>query len=155
MKTFRISILIFISIVWHTSLKSQPGKPFIENFSPDIYQNDYTSGPQNFGIIQDNCGIIYIANVDGILEYDGINWRMIPGTDIDIRNFDKDKSGRIYCGGTNELGFLEADKMGKVFYHSLVNYLSAEKPYFSILQTKVVGDNVFFLSDNILFCWDG
>ena len=155
MKTFRIFLLLFISIVWHTGLKSQPGKPFIENFSPDIYQNDYTSGPQNFGIFQDNCGIIYIANVDGVLEYDGINWRMIPGTDLDVRNFDKDKSGRIYCGGINEVGFFQADKTGKVFYHSLMNYLSAEKSYFSILQTKIVGDKVFFLSDNILFCWDG
>ena len=31
----------------------------------------------NWGSVRDNRGILYVANLSGILEYDGVSWRQI------------------------------------------------------------------------------
>src|SRR4030042_743059 len=45
----------------------------IRNFSPREYKNR----PQNWAIIQDQRGVLFFGNNSGILEFDGIFWRII------------------------------------------------------------------------------
>src|SRR5438270_10095200 len=35
------------------------------------------AGTQNFAVAQDERGIIYVGNLAGVLEYDGVRWRLI------------------------------------------------------------------------------
>ena len=44
------------------------GEPFIRNYTPKEYGADV----QNWGITQDDQGVMYFANNDGLLEYDGV-----------------------------------------------------------------------------------
>ena len=46
---------------------------YYEHFKPHNYQHY----PQNWAIVQDQRGVIYVANKDGVLEYDGSQWRLI------------------------------------------------------------------------------
>ncbi len=55
-------------------LQAQTGKPFIHNYT----SKEYKAHVQNWSIAQDSRGVMYIGNGDGILEFDGTSWRLIP-----------------------------------------------------------------------------
>ncbi len=69
----KISLLfLFISaLLLATSVKAQIKLPPVTNF--DV--NDYDAGNQNWSIERAE-GYIYVANNDGLLEFDGTNWRL-------------------------------------------------------------------------------
>ncbi len=77
----------------------QSGTPFITNFTTDTYK----ASKQNWAAVQDQRGILYFANNDGILEYDGVTWRLINiGA---VRTLAIDSTERIYVGQSGDLGF--------------------------------------------------
>ena len=47
--------------------------PLIINYSP----SDYGALTQNWGVTEDKDGRIYFANNNGVLIYDGSNWKLI------------------------------------------------------------------------------
>ena len=49
------------------------GSPFIRNYTPA----EYNAETQNWAIVQDKRGVMYFGNNIGILEFDGINWKLI------------------------------------------------------------------------------
>jgi ligand-binding sensor domain-containing protein len=137
-------------------LNAQSGNPFIQNFPYKTYFDELKdASPQNWGIIQDERGILYFANTTGVLEFDGLNWRMIPGTrDLKIRKFAMHPTGKIFAGGNNELGHFYTDEKGRVKFNSLKPFLSTEQENFEkIRQTIAVGNSIFFISDNYLLRW--
>ena len=50
------------------------GSPLIRSFTP----KNYKASPQNLAVTQDSRGILYFANTECVLEYDGVSWRRIP-----------------------------------------------------------------------------
>jgi len=119
-KTYLLLIIIFCwqSIVF-AKIKNN-GIPFIKNY----YKNEYKGGTQNWDVVQTPNGLMYFANNDGVLEFDGNNWRLIqmPNKSI-VRSLAIDSLNRIFVGAYNDFGFLKPDKSGKLSYHSLVNLL--------------------------------
>jgi len=98
----------------------ETGFPLVTNYSAGKY-NAHT---QNWGIIQDDLGILYFANGDGVLVYDGNFWKLIElPNKISARALGKDNSGIIYAAGTNEIGYLQPNKYGKLEYISLIDSL--------------------------------
>ena len=63
--------LLMIALV-HSAIMSAVWSPIIEHFSPQ----DYKAGTQNWDIVEQYNGWIYIANNYGLLEYDGSYWRL-------------------------------------------------------------------------------
>ncbi len=61
------------AIVIEQANAQENGKPFIHNYTVA----DYAASTQNWAIVQDKRGVMYIGNNDGILEYDGSEWRLI------------------------------------------------------------------------------
>lgn len=94
------------------------GTPYINHYSP----SDYNFHRQNWSFIQDEKGIIYAGNTEGLLTFDGINWRQYktPNKTI-IRSLGKDENGRIYYGGRNDFGYLDNDNSGNLKFVSLVH----------------------------------
>ena len=69
------------------------GRPFITNHS----FKDYGAGPVNWWAIEDDRGIMYFANGEGVLEYDGANWTIIRAPNQETaRSLAKDDNGIIY-----------------------------------------------------------
>ena len=132
----------------------ETGRPFISNYAPKLYD----ANPQNWSITQDHRGVMYFGNSDGILEYDGVNWRLIktPKNNV-VRSLDCDENGRIWVGGSGEIGYLEPDSVGKMTFHSLTNYISSPFQNFQdIWFTKSVkGEGVFFGGFRRSFKWTG
>ena len=120
-KILSFAILSFLSLI----ALGQHGQTFIKNFPPSAYYLDnLATSPLNFNIIQDNQGIIYVANSTGILEYDGYTWRMVSGTpNLQLKRLIKDSSGRILAFGVRTIGVLYKNEAGHTSFYALSNSL--------------------------------
>jgi len=109
--------------------------------------NDYGANPQNWGITQDPRGVIYVANTDGVLEYDGYAWKLISLNDEQTaRSVASDFSdGTIYVGSMAEIGYLAADSIGSLCYVSLMDKVPHGIEFSNV-------DKIFFDTLNVYFC---
>lgn len=110
--------------------------------------NEYHGHFQNWAIVQDHRGIIYVANNNGILEYDGRNWSLIPVNNAVCRSLDVDASGRVWVGALNEMGYLAPDSEGAMSFHSVLHVADQEEPIGLVRQ-------VFATKNGIYFCTNG
>ncbi|MCU0289807.1 MAG: hypothetical protein MUF15_25865, partial [Acidobacteria bacterium] len=132
-------ILVSLSCLY---IYAETGSPFIRNYSP----KEYNAHSQNWSVIQDNRGVMYFGNVDGVLEFDGYNWRLIrlPNFSM-VRSMAIDKNGTIYVGGVGELGYLAANTKGEMDYISLLPLLDKKQSLPSdIWSILVTGQGIYF-----------
>ncbi|MGC9375923.1 MAG: hypothetical protein ACP5DQ_12905, partial [Bacteroidales bacterium] len=117
-----IIILLLISYCSKSQIKSI-GIPDIENYS----RKDYNASTQNWAIVQDKRGVLFFGNNDGLLEFDGVNWKLIqmPNNSV-VRSLAIDDSCKIYVGAFNEFGYLQATENGKLEYVSLAEMVPNE-----------------------------
>ena len=123
----------------------------------DTSQHD-EAGTQNFDVVQDDRGIMYVGNLAGVVEYDGVRWRVIrlpheaPALRLRLIG-----NGRIAVGSSAELGYLERDASGTTRYVSLTPKLPvAADDLEQIVQIDARGsDAIFSFSSGILLRWDG
>ncbi|OQA01249.1 MAG: Adenylate cyclase [Bacteroidetes bacterium ADurb.Bin408] len=128
----RFFVLLFTTVVLcNTGIKAQDyrqhevGTPFIRNYPP----REYKAFSQNWSIVQDKRGVLYFANGDGVLEYDGVDWRLIRVTgNYTVSCLALNENGVVFVGSINELGYLAPDKKGQMTYFSLMPYIQ-EKTY--------------------------
>ncbi len=94
--------------------------PLKNHFTSDIYKG----GIQNWCFDQDNNGILYVANNDGLLEFDGNKWKKyeVPLA-TKIRAVKVDSNNRIFVGGQNQIGYFTNSSSGLTFI-SLLNKLN-------------------------------
>lgn len=127
------------------------GQPFIRNYSP----KDYGADLQNWSIVQDERGVMYIANNLGVLEYDGVSWRLIqlPNKSI-ARSLAKDECGRIYVGGVGDFGYLAPDNRGQMRFVSLLPDVPlAERGFSDVWMIHVSKSGIYFHTAMRLFRW--
>jgi hypothetical protein len=118
------------------------GIPVIVNYPKQVYN----AGSQNWGIVQDNNGIIYFANNDGLLSFDGNFWRkyFLPNQ-TRVRSIAIDTDNRIYVGGQSEIGYFSADKKGALIYTSLMSLIGANgKDFTDVWNICFYNGHVFF-----------
>lgn len=118
------------------------GIPAVVNYTKQVYN----AGSQNWGIAQGKNGIIYFANNDGLLSFDGNFWRRyyLPNK-TKVRSIAVDKNNRIYVGGQSEIGFFAADEKGTLNYTSLMPLIPAGgKDFTDIWNICFYKEHVFF-----------
>ena len=128
------------------------GLPAIVNYPPEVTKGS----EQNWAIVQDNRGIIYVGNNDkGVLEYDGSSWRAIPITnESTVRSLDCSSEGTIYVGAVSEIGYLAPDASGSMGYNSLLYLLDSAGRHFSdVWKTYCVDDKVYFHTKRYVFIY--
>jgi ligand-binding sensor domain-containing protein/DNA-binding CsgD family transcriptional regulator len=118
------------------------GIPDIINYSREIYN----AGTNNRGIVQDRNGVMYFANYEGLLSFDGNYWKNYPLLNKTVvRSVAIGKDNRIYAGGQDDFGYFSPDKNGKLVYTSLKSLLSEKNFSFSDIWNIVpYGNDVFF-----------
>jgi hypothetical protein len=106
--------------------------------------------------VQDPRGLMIFGGVNCVLEYDGQRWTSIPIPNGGyIEKLACDKSGKIYVGGTGELGALVLDG-GTYRYKSYTSLLPTSTPHLGeIRDIAVHGDDVYFLFEKTLLRWTG
>ncbi len=136
---------------WGAPANSQ-GIPFTVNFS----KAEYNGGTQNWSITQDEDGIIYVANNNGLMEFDGGNWRVTPVKNHTIvRSLALGKNSRIWAGAQSEFGYFEPNSRGILTYHSLRNLLPSP-PIADVWRIAVADDQTaFFQTSKMVFSIKG
>ncbi len=138
-----ISFFIFsVPLSIFSQWMEKSGSPFIKNYTPQIYD----SHPQNWDIAQDERGLMYFANVSGVLEFDGANWSLTELPDKkSTRELFVDETGKIYIGSSGEIGYMSANKFGELKYHSL-NHLIDKKhqPFYDIYDIFKIKDTIYY-----------
>jgi signal transduction histidine kinase/ligand-binding sensor domain-containing protein len=153
MKTLLLSVLLLCFFLFdsHPQATRDNGFPLIKNYSPKEYGGDI----QNWAIEQDDNGVIYFGNNSGLLEYDGVNWKLnkIPNQSV-IRSIAIGADGNIYTGGVGDLGYFAADEFGELKFHSLMEHLQPEHRKFSDIWTAhIINNEVYFTTINHIFIW--
>lgn len=150
----RIFLLVILVCTYFMALSQNPiGLPTIISFA----RSDYNGGLQNRQIVQDRNGIIYFANSEGLLSFDGTYWKLYPLPNKSIvRSIAMGNDGRIYAGGQNEMGYFASDGNGNLVFTSLKNLIqdrtASVKDVWEIVPFK---GSYFFRSQNAIFEFDG
>lgn len=131
-------------------------------FVPPSYNfnsNIYNAGNQNWAVAQSSDGIIYIANNDGLLSYDGVNWKLheVPNH-RGVKSIFIDSTSakeRIYVGSFEEFGYFEKNATNQLKYSSLTSLL---KDYVflndEIWTISKYRDEIFFQSFSSYFVYN-
>ena len=109
-----ITILIFILSSQQSYSQNPSGK--IKNFN----KADYQAASQNWSVSSGKEGFMYFANNNGLLEFDGVSWKLykLPNGTIMRAVFAKNDS-LIYTSGYQEMGYWKRNRTGDLSYHSL------------------------------------
>ena len=125
--------VILLLFMFFSSAYAQETPPLV-NFPNTVYK----AHNQNWAIDQSKDHIIYTANSDGLLEYDGAVWKLYPFPNRQIVRAvlcDTMPNGdsRIYVGGYSEFGYWKKTTKGQLIYHSL-----SKAANFKSLQTEEI-----------------
>ena len=122
--------------------------PEIINYSKTTYE----SGNQNRAIGQDKRGLLYFANDDGLLVFDGTYWKTYPLPNGSIVRSLTVSGDRIYVGGQQEIGYFFFDGKGVLSYRSLKNLIPPGETEFSdVWHVVQFQDDIFFRSNKRIF----
>ena len=111
--------------------------------------SDYNGEAQNFDFIQDDKGVLYVANTVGFLEFNGTNWRSFkPNNDGVPLSFSKNSNGKIFTGGTGFIGYLDKNIKGETNFVNLKNKLPKDFKIGLIWDIYTIDDVIYFRNDN-------
>jgi len=125
------------------------GLPDVTNYSKDRYK----AGLQNWDIKQDNNGIIYVANNEGLLSFDGENWNLysLPNKTI-VRSVEIGSDNKIYVGGQDEIGYYSPASNGTLHYHSLLPLIPLkDKSFGDVWDIICFNKTIFFRTLSKIF----
>lgn len=153
MRRFALALCGILLI--HAVVNSQNtiGIPVVVNYPKQVYN----AGSQNWGLAQDKNGIIYVANNDGLLSFDGNFWRLfaLPNA-TKVRSIGIGGDNRIYIGGQSEIGFFAPDKKGRLAYTSLMPLVSAKgRDFTDVWNICFFKGHVFFRAYRKILEYDG
>ena len=120
-------------------------------------KTSYGAGIQNWSITQGEDGIMYFANNEGLLSFDGSQWELFPHPDkLIIRSVASGPGNRIYAGTYEDFGYWEKDIQGHMEYRSL-KHLVTDFDFNNqeIWKIVVQGDSIWFQSFTVLFLHRG
>lgn len=125
------------------------GLPAIVNYT----KQQYLGGGQTWDADMDRNGILYFANNDGLLSFNGQFWKLLPVPNYTrLRSVRADTGGRIYVGAQDDFGYYQPDADGVLQYRSLKPLIpAAEKEFADIWDIALHEGAVFFRSNHKIF----
>ena len=122
-----IALFTLLSVYCIVLPAQERGLLITQHYSPE----DYNAPLQNWSVIKDSRGVLYVGNSNCILEYDGTEWRRIYMPNFStVRNLAIDDKDILYAGAYNELGYLIPNELGELKYHSLIHLIAS---FFNLL----------------------
>lgn len=87
----------------------------------NLLPSDYRAANKNWAVAEDDKGTLYVGNDKGLLEFDGLQWRLyeLPRASI-VRSVAPLSHDVIFTGGFEEFGRWDRDASGALRYTSLV-----------------------------------
>jgi len=144
---FQITAILLLGVF--NGIARDASVPFIRNYKA----NEYKASQQSWAIAQDKRGIMYFGNNDGLLEFDGVNWRRIRLAGV--RSIAMDSSNRIYTGLENDIGYLDPDNNGNYHYFSLKSKMpEIYRNITTIFDALKLGGKIIFQSRHNTYIYE-
>ncbi|MCP5045549.1 MAG: response regulator [bacterium] len=156
----RGSFLISIGILIFSLLFILPLPAFCQaggfNYSRNYPHSEYPGRfAMNWAVLQDNRGVIYVANHAGLLEFDGASWQLLKIPNHTVRSITIADDGTLYVGGNVEMGFFKPSPKGKLEYHSLKEHLTEEwKDFDYVINILRTHEGIYFTTRKYIFLWN-
>jgi ligand-binding sensor domain-containing protein/DNA-binding CsgD family transcriptional regulator len=144
-----LTVIFFLLSLFTSFGQNTIGIPDIINYSKE----SYNAGMQNWDMAQDKNGVVYFANNEGLLSFDGTYWKVYPLPNKSVvRSVCIARDNKIYVGGQDDFGYFSPDGEGKLMYTSLKMLLSEKNSSFTDIWDIISsGDNIFFRSKEKIF----
>jgi len=145
----RFTFLFFLLFPVLGYCQNTIGLPDVINY----YKGTYNAGLQSWDIKQDKNGIIYLANNEGLLSFDGRYWKLYPLPNKTIvRSIEIGADNRIYVGGQDELGYYAPAINGKLEYNSLTRLIpESDKSFGDVWDIVSIKKDIFFRTPSKIF----
>lgn len=119
----RIFVTIILIVNFFQGVNAQ-WNSFIRNFG----SNELGKGAQIWDIETYDQKWVYLANQNGMLQYDGMEWEIYPLHESQyVRSvLLSSEDGRVYVGGINEFGYFAPQENGKLSYVCMSDSLPME-----------------------------
>ena len=124
------SKLVYYFLLLNGFLSFSQDLPPIIKYNPVIYN----AGNQNWMVSQDKNHILYFANNEGLLEYNGTVWTLYKSSNETIIRSVKAIDNLIYTGSYMEFGYWKRMTNGRLTYYSLSNKI----------KDKIIDDEQFW-----------
>ncbi|HEX5025821.1 MAG TPA: hypothetical protein VFV68_11140, partial [Agriterribacter sp.] len=135
-QTIALSFILLISV--GATAQNTIGLPEIVSYPKQVYK----AGTQNWDICQDKGGLLYFANNEGLLSFDGNYWKLYPLPNKTIvRSVAIADDNKIYVGGQDEMGYFSPDTTGTLKYHTLKNLIPEKNRSFADVWDIVCSEN--------------
>jgi class 3 adenylate cyclase len=128
---FVVAILV-VAILWipllQAGLNEETGLYDFQTWTA----KQFDASPQNWAIAQDSRGIMYFGNTNGLLQFDGVSWRLIKlPNGSGAMSVTIDATGTVYVGGSGDFGLLRPDATGKLHFVSLLDKVPLKDKMFA------------------------
>ena len=120
MKTLKAYFFLYFFLNLNFGI-AQRELPPVHNFSI----GEYKAGNQNWSICESN-DYLYVANNEGLLEFDGLEWRLYQLPNKTIIRSVAVQGKKIFTGSYEEFGYWERSPSGELMYTSLISGLKKE-----------------------------
>ncbi|MFN7962636.1 MAG: diguanylate cyclase [Thermoanaerobaculia bacterium] len=153
------SLALACSLALARAVAAEPGRgaelgfPLLRAFMPELERAEV----QSFDVQLDRRGVLYVANLGGVLTYDGAWWRILPiGTDESAYCLAADAQGRIGVGGNDDFGVISSEEGGRPSFQSLARLLpSGERSFGQVLRVVPSPTGFVFSTEHWLLAWNG
>jgi diguanylate cyclase (GGDEF)-like protein len=155
MRLAMVAMLVAASL---GAAESERGRVGVRNLrARDLEARGAKGGPQNFAIVEDHRGLVYLANNLGVVELDQHAARLITLPHrASALSLDLDRNNRIWVGGTGNLGYLAPSAQGELTFVSLLDRVpAAARDFGDVWQTSVARDGTYFRTPTHLLRWNG
>jgi len=112
-------IILFISSSQFISAQNfkikEIGTPYINTYTKE----DHGGHESTYMGLEGDDGLMYFGNILGVLQFDGMEWRLYGGLDDNYRDLIYGPDERIYIITKSNFGYFKANESGELVYHSL------------------------------------
>lgn len=148
--------LVFFCFLLLMSLQTKPQTAIEQRHEIKNYiTNNIIIENQNWNISQSpHNGMMYFANSDGLVEYNGISKKMyyLPHRK-GVRSVLADDRGNIFTGSFEDFGYWKTDANGQLTYHSLTENFKIQKND-EIWKIYSADNKVYFQSFTTIYKYD-
>lgn len=141
-------ILVAVPSAAQVRSNSLAGRPLnVERWNADTYE----SHPQNWGIVQDSRGTVWVGNTIGLLSFDGEQWSRYQIPDKTVRALALGTDGRLYVGGTGAFGVMAPDSVGNATFEPIGDQNEIRE----VWTVTAHGTDILIHSFERIWRWDG
>lgn len=145
MKLTRIVILVFLCIILtRMDAFCQDGDYFLTHHLPssDLFDN------VNFSLVQDQHGILWIANRKGVIQYDGQTWTLFPSPSA-VFQLVVANDNTVYAGGRDLIGKISWNEKRQLDFQIIRFGPDID----DIISATGFHDDILFLTENRLYVY--